>query len=166
MLQANSLLLINMFSVLVAPLMATFVLDESCLRSWHAHHCHLRVSAEMWSIRYYLSFADNLRSILEEWGIGQQGFGAYRPQFCSRRLVVAYSYGTSKAKRYTLTVDGCFSVGEPACHLCTWQTSHRAHQVAPQGAALAIKDNSMGNTHCTKDKIQSTRRTTRYARSL
>ena len=138
MLQANSLLLINVFSVLVAPLMATFVLDESCLRSWHAHYCHLRVSAEMRSIRYYLSFADNLRSILEVWGIGQQGVGAYRTQFCSRRLVVAYSYGASQAKRYILTVDVCLSVGKRARHLCACQTNQRADRIAPQGAALAI----------------------------
>lgn len=55
-------------------MIAVFLLDESCLR-------------------YYLAFADNLRSLLIAWSIGEQGLGAYRPQFCSRTLVTHFSWG-------------------------------------------------------------------------
>ena len=60
-------------SVLLAPLLAIFVLDEACLR-------------------YYVVFDSELRELLEAWGIGQTGTAAYRHGFCSRALVSEFSY--------------------------------------------------------------------------
>jgi len=71
--QANSLLWLETVTVLITPMLAVFVLDESCLR-------------------YYLAFSTNLRSIMTTWGIGQQGVNAYRHQFCSRTLVSQFSW--------------------------------------------------------------------------
>ena len=44
-----------------------YLLDESCLRM-------------------YLGFAPNLHSLLQSWGIAQQGAEAFRKGFCSRKL--------------------------------------------------------------------------------
>jgi len=67
-LQCSSLMIFQVSTVLLAPLFATFVFDESCLR-------------------FYLAFTPNLHSIMDIWGIGHQGFSAYRPEECSRTLV-------------------------------------------------------------------------------
>ena len=61
--QANSLLLFDIGSVLLAPMIAVFVFDDSCLR-------------------FYLSFVGELRQIMDAWYIGQQGHEVYRPRFC------------------------------------------------------------------------------------
>eukprot|EP00656_Telonema_subtile_P012505 TRINITY_DN16297_c0_g1_i1.p2 TRINITY_DN16297_c0_g1~~TRINITY_DN16297_c0_g1_i1.p2 ORF type:complete len:299 (+),score=51.75 TRINITY_DN16297_c0_g1_i1:1666-2562(+) len=54
--------------VLFAPMIAVFALDENCLRG-------------------YLSFAGDLKAVLEAWNMGQQGFGSYRTRVCLRQLV-------------------------------------------------------------------------------
>ena len=61
-------------TVLVAPMIACFFFDDSCLR-------------------FYLAFAPVLKSIMDAWGIGQVGISAYRYQFCSRALVSSFSWG-------------------------------------------------------------------------
>ena len=102
--QANSFFVFGVGIVLAAPMFAVFTFDESCLRSQHmlVVRCagvasymmaaqHLQTSA--WSVRYYLAFVDNLRSVMTTWGIGEQGVAAYRPQFCSRALVNEFTWG-------------------------------------------------------------------------
>ena len=74
--QLFCMLMFNVTTMLLAPLIAVFLLDESCLR-------------------HYLSFADSLRELFDIWGIAQQGPAAYRTQFCSRQLVTEFSYGDS-----------------------------------------------------------------------
>ena len=71
--QANSLLVFNVVAVLIASVVAVSVLDESCLR-------------------YYLRFSEDLKSLMDTWGVGQLGADAYRQQFCSRTLVTHFSW--------------------------------------------------------------------------
>ena len=74
--QVHTMLVATATTVLLAPMAAVFVLDESCLR-------------------YYLSFAPDLKKLLDTWNIGQQGVSAYRAQFCGRQLITEFSYGVS-----------------------------------------------------------------------
>eukprot|EP00658_Telonema_sp_P-2_P023992 TRINITY_DN19625_c0_g1_i7.p1 TRINITY_DN19625_c0_g1~~TRINITY_DN19625_c0_g1_i7.p1 ORF type:complete len:687 (+),score=122.59 TRINITY_DN19625_c0_g1_i7:3-2063(+) len=69
--QVVVMLTVEVMSVLLAPMVAVFLLDESCLR-------------------YYLWFATDLATLLDSWDIGQRGSEAYRQQFCSRKLVKDY----------------------------------------------------------------------------
>eukprot|EP00656_Telonema_subtile_P000554 TRINITY_DN10255_c0_g1_i1.p1 TRINITY_DN10255_c0_g1~~TRINITY_DN10255_c0_g1_i1.p1 ORF type:complete len:994 (-),score=211.74 TRINITY_DN10255_c0_g1_i1:784-3765(-) len=71
--QVGTSLLAECFSVLVAPMLAVFVLDETCLRG-------------------YLSFNTQLYELLDSWELAQQGWEAYRPGFCSRLLLSTFSY--------------------------------------------------------------------------
>eukprot|EP00656_Telonema_subtile_P057663 TRINITY_DN9538_c0_g1_i4.p1 TRINITY_DN9538_c0_g1~~TRINITY_DN9538_c0_g1_i4.p1 ORF type:complete len:894 (+),score=105.11 TRINITY_DN9538_c0_g1_i4:1970-4651(+) len=71
--QAGITVTVEAVTILLAPMVAVYILDESCLR-------------------YYLQFSDDLLELLTTWGIGEQGLQAYRPQFCSRRLVLEFSY--------------------------------------------------------------------------
>eukprot|EP00658_Telonema_sp_P-2_P035159 TRINITY_DN25620_c0_g1_i1.p2 TRINITY_DN25620_c0_g1~~TRINITY_DN25620_c0_g1_i1.p2 ORF type:complete len:140 (-),score=52.54 TRINITY_DN25620_c0_g1_i1:142-561(-) len=71
--QVLVMLLFELTTVVLAPLFSTFVLDEACLR-------------------YYLSFDDSIRELFEVWDLAEQGFEAYRPGFCSRRLLSEFSY--------------------------------------------------------------------------
>eukprot|EP00658_Telonema_sp_P-2_P017651 TRINITY_DN16882_c0_g1_i2.p1 TRINITY_DN16882_c0_g1~~TRINITY_DN16882_c0_g1_i2.p1 ORF type:complete len:860 (+),score=134.15 TRINITY_DN16882_c0_g1_i2:290-2869(+) len=71
--QVTSSMLFEMVVVVLAPLVFVLVLDESCLR-------------------YYLDFSPELASLMEAWGINQRGWEAYRPGFCSRRLLSQFSY--------------------------------------------------------------------------
>ena len=102
--QANSFFVFGVGIVLVAPMFAVFTFDESCLRSQNmlavgcAGLASYMIAAQhlltfVWSVRYYLSFVDNLRSVMTAWGIGEQGVAAYRPQFCSRTLVNEFTWG-------------------------------------------------------------------------
>ena len=90
--QAASVLVLNVVAVLLAPMVAVFVLvqpllDTSRLLSW------IRAPQDESCLRRYLWLAEDLRSLLEQWGIGQMGAAAYRPQFCSRLLLTEFSYG-------------------------------------------------------------------------
>ena len=102
--QANSFFIFGVGVVLAAPMLAVFTFDESCLRSQNmlvvscAGLTSYMIAAQhlltfVWSVRYYLSFVDNLRSVMTTWGIGEQGAAAYRPQFCSRTLVSQFTWG-------------------------------------------------------------------------
>eukprot|EP00658_Telonema_sp_P-2_P027978 TRINITY_DN21526_c0_g1_i1.p1 TRINITY_DN21526_c0_g1~~TRINITY_DN21526_c0_g1_i1.p1 ORF type:complete len:301 (-),score=57.28 TRINITY_DN21526_c0_g1_i1:419-1321(-) len=71
--QVTSSVLFNLVVVVLAPVVFVIVLDESCLR-------------------YYLQFSTDLASLMQAWGIAQQGWEAYRPGFCSRRLLSEFSY--------------------------------------------------------------------------
>eukprot|EP00656_Telonema_subtile_P004296 TRINITY_DN1194_c0_g1_i15.p1 TRINITY_DN1194_c0_g1~~TRINITY_DN1194_c0_g1_i15.p1 ORF type:complete len:1243 (-),score=233.02 TRINITY_DN1194_c0_g1_i15:64-3792(-) len=71
--EVGIILVLEASTVLLAPMVSVFLLDESCLR-------------------FYLSFSDDLRVLLEAWDIAQTGASAYRTQFCSRRLVTEFSY--------------------------------------------------------------------------
>eukprot|EP00656_Telonema_subtile_P008866 TRINITY_DN14147_c0_g1_i2.p1 TRINITY_DN14147_c0_g1~~TRINITY_DN14147_c0_g1_i2.p1 ORF type:complete len:453 (+),score=92.29 TRINITY_DN14147_c0_g1_i2:99-1457(+) len=71
--QVGSALLLTATSTLFAPMLTVFLLDDSCLRN-------------------YLAFAHDLRELMTSWGIGQHGSDAYRPGFCSRKLVQEFSY--------------------------------------------------------------------------
>ena len=71
--EANSLLFLSIGTILFAPLAAVFVLDESCLR-------------------YYLSFVGDLQQVMQTWYIAEQGVANYRPGFCSRTLVVEFTW--------------------------------------------------------------------------
>eukprot|EP00658_Telonema_sp_P-2_P023989 TRINITY_DN19625_c0_g1_i4.p1 TRINITY_DN19625_c0_g1~~TRINITY_DN19625_c0_g1_i4.p1 ORF type:complete len:498 (+),score=102.98 TRINITY_DN19625_c0_g1_i4:3-1496(+) len=73
--QVVVMLTVEVMSVLLAPMVAVFLLDESCLR-------------------YYLWFATNLADLLDAWEIGQRGRAAYREQFCSRKLVAEFQAGS------------------------------------------------------------------------
>lgn len=42
--------------------------------------------------RHYLDFSHDLKSLLEEWKIGQTGSEAYRSGFCSRSLTYSFAY--------------------------------------------------------------------------
>merc|ERR1712166_2967 len=59
--------------ILIAPMLAVFLVDESCLR-------------------YYTKFAADLKSLLDAWGLGQVGAEAFRKGFCSRRLISEFGY--------------------------------------------------------------------------
>eukprot|EP00656_Telonema_subtile_P040374 TRINITY_DN4542_c0_g3_i1.p1 TRINITY_DN4542_c0_g3~~TRINITY_DN4542_c0_g3_i1.p1 ORF type:complete len:1113 (+),score=213.46 TRINITY_DN4542_c0_g3_i1:643-3981(+) len=71
--QAGTAMIFDVITVLVAPMLAVLILDESCLR-------------------YYLYLSPTLHSLLDGWSIGQVGISAYRPQFCSRKLVYTFAY--------------------------------------------------------------------------
>eukprot|EP00658_Telonema_sp_P-2_P014727 TRINITY_DN15617_c0_g1_i1.p1 TRINITY_DN15617_c0_g1~~TRINITY_DN15617_c0_g1_i1.p1 ORF type:complete len:413 (+),score=63.32 TRINITY_DN15617_c0_g1_i1:345-1583(+) len=71
--QVTSSVLFELVVVVLAPVVFVLVLDESCLR-------------------YYLAFARELASLMDAWRIDQRGWGAYRPGFCSRRLLSEFSY--------------------------------------------------------------------------
>ena len=71
--QVGTTLLFELVTVLMAPMLAVFLFDESCLR-------------------YYLVFAQDLERLMNQWGIGMRGTEAYRNQFCSRQLVMQFSY--------------------------------------------------------------------------
>jgi hypothetical protein len=89
--QANSFLAFGFVTVLAAPMIAVAMLDESCLR-------------------YYLAFADNLRSVMTTWSIGEQGLEAYRYKFCSRTLVTQFTW-------VWLQLVAIKSFATPALHL-------------------------------------------------
>ena len=38
-------------------------------------------------LRMYLRFTPDLRKLLEDWAIAHQGRDAFRPEFCSRKLL-------------------------------------------------------------------------------
>ena len=42
-------------------------------------------------VRYYLLFDSDLKLLLDEWGLGQQGAAALREGFCTRRLIENFS---------------------------------------------------------------------------
>ena len=69
----ETMILFEVVTVLLAPMFAVFVLDESCFR-------------------YYINFAPDLKSLLRAWKIDMIGVEAYRPGFCSRQLVHEFSY--------------------------------------------------------------------------
>eukprot|EP00658_Telonema_sp_P-2_P042027 TRINITY_DN3011_c0_g1_i14.p1 TRINITY_DN3011_c0_g1~~TRINITY_DN3011_c0_g1_i14.p1 ORF type:complete len:1238 (+),score=210.98 TRINITY_DN3011_c0_g1_i14:106-3819(+) len=71
--QVTSAVLFELVVVVLAPVLFVVVLDESCLR-------------------YYLHFSHELSSLMEAWRINQRGWEAYRPGFCSRRLLSEFSY--------------------------------------------------------------------------
>eukprot|EP00658_Telonema_sp_P-2_P084738 TRINITY_DN9494_c0_g2_i1.p1 TRINITY_DN9494_c0_g2~~TRINITY_DN9494_c0_g2_i1.p1 ORF type:complete len:332 (-),score=54.15 TRINITY_DN9494_c0_g2_i1:993-1913(-) len=71
--QVTSSILFELVVVLLSPVVCVSLLDESCLR-------------------HYLYFAPDLSELMVRWDIGQQGFDAYRPGFCSRRLLSEFSY--------------------------------------------------------------------------
>eukprot|EP00656_Telonema_subtile_P057711 TRINITY_DN9561_c0_g1_i2.p1 TRINITY_DN9561_c0_g1~~TRINITY_DN9561_c0_g1_i2.p1 ORF type:complete len:1111 (+),score=173.31 TRINITY_DN9561_c0_g1_i2:852-4184(+) len=71
--RVGTALTFEMVTMLVAPMLSVFILDESCLR-------------------YYLSFSPSLQSLLHTWSVAQQGADAYRPNFCSRRLISEFAY--------------------------------------------------------------------------
>lgn len=100
--------------VLIAPLFAVFMIDESCLR-------------------LYLSFAPDLRSLMEacdchgkpafnrsvqEWGIHHQGAAAYRNGFCGRRLIAEFGYGDCEAQLHWHLIMMCnCSLVDDSAHL-------------------------------------------------
>eukprot|EP00656_Telonema_subtile_P018154 TRINITY_DN19789_c0_g1_i1.p1 TRINITY_DN19789_c0_g1~~TRINITY_DN19789_c0_g1_i1.p1 ORF type:complete len:1166 (+),score=65.42 TRINITY_DN19789_c0_g1_i1:148-3645(+) len=69
---AQLVFLFNVVTVLVAPMLAVFVLDEACLT-------------------YYTLFTPKLTALLDGWGLGRTGFDSYRLGFCSRTLVSEFA---------------------------------------------------------------------------
>ena len=72
--EVNTIVIFEVFTVIVAPMLWTFLIDEACLR-------------------YYISFAPSLQDIMNSWTIGQQGISQLRPGFCARRLFSEFSFG-------------------------------------------------------------------------
>ena len=108
----------------IAPLLATFLLDESCLR-------------------YYLYFTENLKSIFDEWSIGQVGLTAYRPKtsVCSRKLTSGFAYGTtSKLWPVQITIV-LRSVAETPLHFRIYQYDDNVTKEAPKVCTTAIEYN-------------------------
>eukprot|EP00656_Telonema_subtile_P056530 TRINITY_DN9049_c0_g1_i1.p1 TRINITY_DN9049_c0_g1~~TRINITY_DN9049_c0_g1_i1.p1 ORF type:complete len:1372 (-),score=167.80 TRINITY_DN9049_c0_g1_i1:1954-6069(-) len=71
--QVGSMLISELVALILAPMLSTLLLDESCLR-------------------YYLMLDGGLRSLFEAWGIAQDGYEAYRPGYCTRRLLSEFVY--------------------------------------------------------------------------
>ena len=65
-----------------------FLLDESCLRGLCARHQRVPYSL----LGRYLLLATDLFTLLDSWGIGQQGMPAFRKGFCTRKLVTSFTY--------------------------------------------------------------------------
>lgn len=79
----------DVLTVVVAPMLSVFILDESCLRSDNVLVC---ISIKSW-FRYYLAFSSELESLLDSWNLAQKGVAAYRSDFCSRKLTYQFAYG-------------------------------------------------------------------------
>eukprot|EP00656_Telonema_subtile_P042167 TRINITY_DN4764_c0_g2_i7.p1 TRINITY_DN4764_c0_g2~~TRINITY_DN4764_c0_g2_i7.p1 ORF type:complete len:369 (-),score=85.79 TRINITY_DN4764_c0_g2_i7:16-1122(-) len=67
----RAMCIIILFGNVVAPVVATFVLDENCLR-------------------YYLLFSPEVRRIMEDWDIAMTGASAYRSGFCLPKIINVY----------------------------------------------------------------------------
>jgi len=70
---ATITLWLDVFTVLVCPLVAVFMIDAGCMR-------------------FFLEFAPDLQKLFKNWGIGVVGADAFRRGVCSRSLVSKYSY--------------------------------------------------------------------------
>eukprot|EP00656_Telonema_subtile_P051092 TRINITY_DN6796_c0_g1_i5.p1 TRINITY_DN6796_c0_g1~~TRINITY_DN6796_c0_g1_i5.p1 ORF type:complete len:1237 (-),score=178.33 TRINITY_DN6796_c0_g1_i5:137-3847(-) len=71
--QVATMVIFEVVTVLLAPMVAVFLIDEACLR-------------------FYLPFSPDLQSLLDAWNLGTTGSAAYRPGFCGRRLVSEFCY--------------------------------------------------------------------------
>ena len=71
--QVSISLLFDVVTVLLSPMVTTFVLDESCLRQ-------------------YLYFAGSTTTLMDQWGIGTRGIEAYRSGFCFRSMLREFHY--------------------------------------------------------------------------
>ena len=68
--------------------------------------------------RYYLLVAPGVQELLSTWGIGAAGPTAYRPQFCTRRLVTQFSYVSVVLRRTTTCSSRLNRVGLDHQHAC------------------------------------------------
>eukprot|EP00656_Telonema_subtile_P051709 TRINITY_DN7026_c0_g1_i3.p1 TRINITY_DN7026_c0_g1~~TRINITY_DN7026_c0_g1_i3.p1 ORF type:complete len:1285 (+),score=198.37 TRINITY_DN7026_c0_g1_i3:119-3973(+) len=70
-LRVNTMYLITFSMNVVAPVLATFLLDENCLRC-------------------YLELNPDIRQIMEDWDVAMQGPAAHRNGFCIPKIVSSY----------------------------------------------------------------------------
>lgn len=101
--QVQSMLVFEVVSIVIAPMLTVILFDEACLRSSFPPLCSLNTLVLSEVHRYYLSFTPTLHNTFESMQLGLQGSDAYRRQFCSRRLTSEFAYVCGSSNAYTCT---------------------------------------------------------------
>ena len=89
--QIGASLVFEVIGGLLAPMLSMVILDGERATMSSARANQLMCSENC--LRFYLLFVQDLKSLMDAWGVASTGSEAYRHGTCSRSLITQYSYG-------------------------------------------------------------------------